>query len=116
VKICEAHLEKVKQAIKSHGLWDFVSEDAEEYLKREKALIKGGKLSVKNFDPLGVMTGAIALNAVLWGGLKLALSDGCPLCEVEDDADHWIEQSVGVAETLLEAAKRYEETDCKQKK
>jgi hypothetical protein len=52
MKFCRPHWDKLKQAIKSRGLFDLVAGSAEEAMQQAKDQLSGEPQTLKNFDPL----------------------------------------------------------------
>lgn len=87
MKFCTDHWDKLREAIKSRGLWHLVAKDGQELLECIKADLDN-KQDNKYYDPLASATWMIYGNAMKYGGLYLMSTkpDGsyyCPLCEAK---------------------------------
>lgn len=85
MKFCQSHWDKLSQAVKSHGVWDFVAQSGEELINKITNKEKG----LKNYDPLLMAHNMIISRALEHGGPYLLEinpddKDGhyCPLCEL----------------------------------
>jgi len=52
MKFCPSHWDRLKQAIKSRGLFDLVAGSGEEAAERVAGELKGAPTTISNFDPL----------------------------------------------------------------
>ena len=90
VKFCQAHWDKLREAIRARGLYELVAADGTEAVRRTMSEL-GSVRSKSNFDPLMAAHWAI-VNNVMAGPAGLAImmqnedgSDRCPLCFIRDD-------------------------------
>lgn len=122
MKFCQAHWDKLHDAIKDRGLWHLVAKSGEAAQEAAKRQLEGTDTAA-DFDPLMSAHWAIYARAIDCGGLYLmgtdesGANDGdfCPLCELNKHADrtgmpegqgepsdHWIN---GCCDAQLEYAR-----------
>lgn len=89
MKFCNPHWEELREAIKSKGMWDLVSRNGEEAVKR----LSDEDKKPESFDPLMSAHNMILGNALKAGGLYLLQGDYCPLCELDKNNDKMGEHS-----------------------
>jgi hypothetical protein len=87
MKFCNTHWEKLRQAIKGHGIWDLVATSGEEAISQMTDNLKGVPETLERYDPLMATHNMIWGKAMEFGGLYLLGRnpddpDGhyCPLC------------------------------------
>lgn len=86
MKCCQAHWDRLKAEIKSHGVADFIAKDGVELGKQLVGQLEGAKETRSNYDPLMAANMMIWSRAIECGGLYLMTGDYCPLCEVKKHA------------------------------
>ena len=64
MKFCQNHWDKLKDAIKARGIFDFVAGSGEEAVKQMKEQLEGKPEAIERFDPLMAAHWAIANNAI----------------------------------------------------
>jgi hypothetical protein len=122
MKFCASHWEKLREAIKARGLWEFVAQDGDEVVRRVIDGLTAEKDARSNFEPLMGAHNAIVSNAMSNVGIELLVqnedgSDKCPICFLQNlhdtnckdkDCpgvffDRWIEHA---ADDQLDTAKK----------
>lgn len=91
MKFCQAHWDKLKQAIDDRGLKTFVSQSGEQAVTRAMNELEGAA-NPKSFDPLMTAHLAIVGRALEIAGLHLMVdnedgTDRCPLCFLQANHD-----------------------------
>lgn len=84
MKFCEAHWDRLREAIKARGLDGLVAKDGYEAAAKTKAELEGGP-SKSSFDPLLGAHNAILSNTLRVAGLVILGADEkgehyCPIC------------------------------------
>lgn len=98
MQMCQAHWDRLREAVKDCGLEAFVAKNGEDALERVVSSLHDHALGASNFDPL------MGANFAIWSaflqdvGIAGLAYDGCPLCAVKEqdpelDAE-WIRGSV----------------------
>jgi len=82
MKFCQPHWNELRQAIKSHGVWDLVATSGEEAMSQVVDELKGVEKTLERYDPLMAAHNMITGRAIQCGGLYLLTGDYCPLCEL----------------------------------
>ena len=95
MQFCQPHWDRLRQEIKSHGVWDLVSVSGEEAVGKLVDELKGKEPTLEGYDPLMAAHNMITSRALECGGLYLLTGDYCPLCEVTkaskpEVAEGWI--------------------------
>lgn len=102
MKFCATHWEKLRNAIKGHGVFDLVPSSGAEAVSRLKDTMSGEKKTLERYDPLMDSHNMIVATAMQAGGPYIIGHNPddpeghyCPLCEVEkhlgaEEADKWI--------------------------
>ncbi len=80
MKFCQAHWDKLREAVKVRGLWHLVAQNGEQAIENEIAKIEG-RADNRNYDPLMSCHWMIVNRALDLGGLYLMTGDYCPICE-----------------------------------
>jgi hypothetical protein len=110
VKICQPHWDRLRAAIETRNLGQFIASSGREAVRRVAGQLENQPES-GTFDPLMNANFAIWSNALKFGGLYLMGADEkgqpyCPICESETHngypADWWIENA---ADEQLQAAR-----------
>lgn len=107
--MCADHWLKLREGVKSRGLWHLVAKSGEDAHARLLEEIDG-TAKVEGYDPLMAANIMITGEALKQGGLTLLVQDEngkerCPLCEVDKNgkgqtnADSWIN---GCLDSVLE--------------
>ncbi len=92
MQICDKHWQDIRTALDNLGLTPLIASSGEELEGRLNAMIAGGSVDIKTYDPLMVANMAISKQALEQGGLYMlgAKEDGtdyCPLCELAAHTD-----------------------------
>lgn len=109
MNICQCHWDKLKHAITSRGLGDFIAKDSGEALRQAKASLENpDELWIENFDPLMAANNMIFSQALHAAGLAMMAPDEttgkppCPLCKVAGPYDqNWIDGASGQAAEMV---------------
>lgn len=84
MKLCTPHWEKLKEAIRARGLWQFVATKGEQVAAKVQAEVERGP-GASTFEPLLAANMAIFSNALGLAGMSLMAneedgSERCPIC------------------------------------
>src|SRR6266496_1701736 len=80
MQFCQAHWDKMRESVKSHGMESLVSDSGIEVLEKIKQQFQGVD-SISTYDPLMDMHWAILGNLPPY----LSFKEGCPLCNANKD-------------------------------
>ena len=117
MKMCKAHWDELREAIRARGIYDMVAPTGEEAARRIAAAANG-TATEKTFDPLMYAMMAIMGQGMRVAGIDIMMpkvdgGDHCPLCYLvenckcgkpECDFRTWIEKA---ADESLEAAREF---------
>jgi hypothetical protein len=83
MRFCQAHWEKMREAVRERGLEAYVASGEEEAARRTTTALLDPDNERAAFDPLLEAHWAIVNNLMQMTplGLSLMMGDGCPLCE-----------------------------------
>jgi hypothetical protein len=113
MRMCQAHWDRLRAAVKARGLWPLVARNGAEAMKRTVDELEG-TADKATYDPLMNCVWMIYGRATQQGGLYLFTGDLCPICEAvkhskiggedgyRDTAhveEHWID---GPADAVLQ--------------
>jgi hypothetical protein len=107
MKMCPLHWERLKELIRSKGLWDFVSSSGEEACQRMRDELDGKSVTKKTFDPLigahnMIVNAALEMGGIYVIGVDEEGNDYCPICEAEKhDAMDWPEKAVDAVVEMM---------------
>lgn len=86
MKMCQDHWDKLREAIRERGLYEFVAKSGDVASEKMKAELESTADETKPYDPLASANWGIATQAVEQGATYIMFGDYCPLCEVETHA------------------------------
>lgn len=112
MELCELHVEELNHALRSRGLWDFVSTSDEEIKAKMWSITTTQRATLENYDPKLVAVMMIMQNGLMSGGPDMLTEDAegnsrCPICEAKKHNAHdWIERAAGSAKRMLKEVER----------
>lgn len=86
MKFCQAHWDRLREAIAAEGLSDLVAPDGETAIAQIVNALESEETTVANFDPLMAAHWAI-IGRIGDVDPRVVLIEGCPLCWVQDEHD-----------------------------
>lgn len=109
MNICQPHWDRLKQAIYSRGLNDFIAADGKEIIRQVvKSVNNPDTLALEDFDPLLAANNMISSFAMQHAGLSMLVPDAqtgklpCPLCLVAGPHDqNWIDGACDQAAEMV---------------